>query len=183
MQTELYSTTWGMDPSIVIRMLQQGIAMVTSPEEFINANSVNFLSAGGLVRELKNPKKWSTKFVLKLIITRTQQSIVNYEQTKSSLASVLHEFRMAYWHLGRMMTQEGLLPDKELVFFMSPSEWSRLIEGREPALVQRAIQRRQIFSQLDSDTFLDLCLGLPRLTKEILENISYDEQGVGFSIT
>lgn len=178
-QMELYSITWGMDPSMVVEMLQQAMVMVTSIDDLINVNSVNFLTPAALVRELQSPKKWITKFFLKRIVTRAQRSVVNRELTKSSLTSVLHEFRLAYWHLGAVMVQEGLLPDNELIFFMSPSEWRILIESRDPELVRRAIQRKRIFPQLDNDHFPEFCPGVPQPIEEAPMDVSYGDEGVG----
>lgn len=163
----------------MIEMLQQVLATITSVGDLANFNAVNILSMDGLVRELKTPKKRSTKFYLKFVMTRAQKSVVNRELTKSSFTNILHEFRMAYWHLGAMLVKEGLLPEKELIFFMTPAEWRKLIENRDPFISRRALQRKIIYPQLDKDTFPEFVYGVPKPNKPPKRGDHiYDDKGV-----
>ncbi|HOX42601.1 MAG TPA: PEP/pyruvate-binding domain-containing protein [Myxococcota bacterium] len=79
---------------------------------------------------------------LRTLVRWTQSAVRRREHTKSLLVKVVARFKAAYRHLGARLAAEGLLPDEDLVFFLTHAELGRLLAG-ERALAGRAEGRRR----------------------------------------
>lgn len=70
------------------------------------------------------------------------------ERTKSHLIAYIHEIRKAYCHLAEMMHENGLLPDKNLIFFLTNTEIGTVINDRNRSdLIGKATRRRRLFPE------------------------------------
>lgn len=67
------------------------------------------------------------------------------ETSKSGLITFIHELRKAYHHLADLMFHEGLLPNKELLFYLTRYELSDLL--REPSTNGRQINKSAIINK------------------------------------
>ena len=70
------------------------------------------------------------------------------EHTKSGLVAVTTTFKHAYRALGSRMTEEGLLPDEDAVFFLTHPELGELVQGRRELADLAASRRRVIDYQM-----------------------------------
>lgn len=66
-----------------------------------------------------------------------QKSVSRREATKAATVSVIHSFRLAYRRLAQMMQRDGLLPEPELIFFMSHPEIGNFLETRSPTILSK----------------------------------------------
>jgi pyruvate,water dikinase len=83
------------------------------------------------------------------------------EQTKSSLVRVAHRLKRALRRLGELLESQGVIPDADLVFFVTREEL-RSLANEESGLVERAINRRKAFEYQDRLEFPTVSIGKPR---------------------
>lgn len=95
------------------------------------------LTASETVDRLRTPKKNATRWILKKLVPLSRSVVARREMTKSVLVSVINSLRLGYRKLGKLMVEEGRLPDVELIFFLTHQEIGLLIEKQDPMLVQK----------------------------------------------
>ena len=87
----------------------------------------------------------------------------------SASLTLLHrtigQFRRAYCRLGQAMAESGLLPDGDLVWFLTHSELGQCLH-RRPGLVRKAVRRRQLFPGWDARKFGEMEVGSPATLEE-----------------
>lgn len=163
---DLKSITWGMNPSAVIAMLQP---MCRHLNDVLTARPMKTeLSTAQIIKQLKSPKKSSTRKVLGYVLPICQRLVQRRETTKSYLIAYIHELRKAYNHLAGLLVQQGLLPDRQLIFYLDRDELSGLIDksvvGKPPvnkaALVAKAQRRMRMFAQWNGLVFEEFNEGL-----------------------
>lgn len=70
------------------------------------------------------------------------------EKTKSQLIAFIHELRKAYCYLAEKMQEQGLLPDMDLIFFLTHQEIGTILLDRSRCdLISKAIRRRRLFPE------------------------------------
>jgi len=94
-------------------------------------------------------------------VEKARKGVCYREYTKSKVIFALDLFKQAYRRLSELMTDAGLLPDVDAVYFLTQEEVGRLLEG-EMSLVKKALARRRIFPQQESMKFPFVTLGIPR---------------------
>lgn len=155
------SVTWGMRPGNIIGMLQALLKHADNVESLGKTNEITDMSPAELVKQLKNAKKWRTRLIIKKFITLSQTAVQYREQTKYSFISVIHQFRLAFWHLGEMMAREGYLPNKDLIFHVTGRELKQLFESRDVNVVKKATRRQKLIVQLKKERYEDILSGVP----------------------
>lgn len=79
---------------------------------------------------------------------RCQAFVELRERTKSQLIAYIHELRKAYCYLAERMQQEGLLPDMDLIFYLTHQEIGTILDDRNRRdLISKAICRRRLFPE------------------------------------
>ena len=155
------STTWGMRPGLVIEMLQGILKFAETEAALTKTNEVSAMNPGELVDALKTKPQGVTKYILRFMIQRAELAVQCREQTKSNLISAIHEFRLGFRHLGQLLTQEGFLPQPDLVFLLNLGELKQLLATRDVTLVKKAMRRQKIIHELQKDKYPDLIWGKP----------------------
>ena len=89
-----------------------------------------------------------------------RQSVVDRESTKSRLILLIDMFKTRYAQLSALMVKEGILPDGDLVYFLTHEEIGRLIDG-EKSLAAKAERRRKAYAIQEGLSFDDICIGKP----------------------
>lgn len=148
---------WGMEPETIIDMIKSNLSIaadMSGTPSYIKTND-------DIIEELKTPLGNIAKFILKKLLPKCQQGVQTREYAKSKLILVISEIRRAVNYLGQMMVYEGLLPGKDLVCHLSPSEIKDLIATRDGKFVMKAIRRQKLFPKLYELRFDELSFGVP----------------------
>lgn len=77
------------------------------------------------------------RILLKWLQPLSKTAAERREITKNALLLVLHQFRLAYRHLGELMLQEGRLPEANLLFYFTHYELMTFITTQDPAILQK----------------------------------------------
>ncbi|MCR9106433.1 MAG: PEP-utilizing enzyme [Gammaproteobacteria bacterium] len=108
---------------------------------------------------------------LRWVLPKAHNAIRRREHTKSQLVEVAHRYKIAFRHLGRLLEQEGALPDADLVNFFSIAELARIVPNPQPADVELAQQRRLALDYQQRFEFPEISVGIPApLQPEVLSN-------------
>jgi len=94
-------------------------------------------------------------------VLKARKGVCYREYTKSKVIFALDLYKQAYRRLSELMTDAGLLPDVDAIYFLTQEEVGRLLEG-EMSLVKKALARRRIFPQQEEMKFPFVTLGIPR---------------------
>lgn len=144
-ELEMRQPGWRDDPSPLIESLK---ATLLAPEEVPpSPASTNHLA--------------EAPFYIRGLIKWARRTVQQRETSKSMLVAVTDVFKQAYRRLGVLLSDGGLLADPDLVFFLTHEELGELIEGDDAELLQKALQRRDIFDLQSSWNFDDIFTGKP----------------------
>lgn len=143
---------WVQRPDFVIEMIQANsrIANNTAIHKTKRASNSN----EDIIRQLRTPTRWLTRHILGYMLTLCQRSVQRRESTKSLCIAYVNELRKAYRHLAQLLVHDGLLPEPELIFFLTHAELGQLmrrtatIVGYAPskaAIVTKAQRRQRLF--------------------------------------
>ncbi len=91
---------------------------------------------------------------------RSRQAVVDREYTKSRLIKIIDLFKTQYARLAGMLVSADLLPDEDLIYFLTHDEIGNLIDG-EAALVPKAVLRRKAHAIQEELSFDDTYMGKP----------------------
>jgi hypothetical protein len=121
----------------------------------------NQVSIDSQIDSLKTPLSKLQKFFLKHFLLRWCKDMVGIrEQSKSFLIWVIDAFRRAYWELAnRLVYEEALLPNPELIFFLTSEEIKELLSNRKSSIIVRALQRKRVFSKMNDFRFDEIVFG------------------------
>ncbi len=84
---------------------------------------------------------------------KARQAVVNREYTKSRLIKIIDLFKTEYTILANIMTEAGLLPDPDLIYFFTHEEIGEYINGNTN-LKKKAILRLKALP-LQEELFFD----------------------------
>lgn len=90
---------------------------------------------------------------------KSRQAVVDREYTKSCLIKIIDLFKTQYARLAELLVSSGLLPDTDLIYFLTHKETGRLIAGE--ALAPLALRRRKAYEIQKELTFDDTYVGKP----------------------
>ena len=127
-ELELRQKGWRDDPAPLITSLQSAFRAKRS---------------GARARSKKPKAVPSDHPILRQLLPVAHAAIRCREHTKSALVAVTTEFKRAYRALGAALTEEGLLPDEDAVFFLTHEELGALLRGSRE-LGGRAVSRRSV---------------------------------------
>lgn len=144
-ELELRQKEWAADPSTLVKSLQ------------------STLKAYDKLKELPKPQEEDAAKVplhLRFLVHKTKEAVRRRERSKSLLIAYTVKFKQAYRRLGALLGKSGLLADEDALFFLTHEEIGRLIQG-EPALAQRALERRQAFQYQEGIKLPEVFVGKP----------------------
>lgn len=90
---------------------------------------------------------------------KSRQAVVDREYTKSCLIKIIDLFKTQYARLAELLVSSGLLPETDLIYFLTHKETGRLIAGE--ALAPLALRRRKAYEIQKELTFDDTYVGKP----------------------
>lgn len=161
-ELDLYSLSWRVNPHSLLTTLQVMTKYPTgdtpAPRPPVDPDE--------LLDQLKSPLTRGNRRALRFMVPRCRGSVLLREATKSLLIRVIDGLRSGYRELGRELVSEGLLPNPDLVFFMTHSELGQLVASPSPALVMKAVGKMRLYSHLDNLRFQELSFGPPQPIQE-----------------
>ena len=99
---------------------------------------------------------------LRWVLPKAHDAIRRREHTKSQLVDVAHRFKCGFRQLGKVLQEEGALPDADLVNFLSIAELSKFVASPGPAAVKRALARRDALQYQQQFEFPEISVGVPQ---------------------
>ena len=140
---------WRDDPSPLIQSMQAAAnaRFVTGGRRSLNTETIDWSS-------LSRGLRW--------VLPKAHNAIRRREHTKSQLVDVAHRFKSAFRHLGKLLQEEGKLPDADLVNFFSVKELPAFVAGPDTGAVDRAIARREALTYQQQFEFPEISVGLPQ---------------------
>ena len=90
---------------------------------------------------------------------KSRQAVVDREYTKSCLIKIIDLFKTQYARLAELLVAAGLLPETDLIYFLTHKEIGSLIAGE--ALAALALRRRKAYEMQKDLTFDDTYVGKP----------------------
>ncbi|XP_045491685.1 putative phosphoenolpyruvate synthase isoform X1 [Colias croceus] len=150
MEFDLSTKPWALAPEDLMKVLMQVVP---------NQESKETKTREDIIASLKAPQKPNTRKALNWILPFCQRTVRYREATKAHLILAVHKLRLAAIHLGKLMVQNWYLPHYELVFYFRVLELKNYIETRDPALLKKAMQRKQYYSNWSKLKFAELNKG------------------------
>ena len=120
---------WAMQPTKLIKSLQVAASVPHDPK----ARSSTDYDLTKLDLDLS----LFQRLLLRFLIPKARQAVVNRELAKSATIRAIHKVRLALHHLAELLVEEGRLPEKNLLFFLELDEINQLIKTRNPAITAR----------------------------------------------
>ena len=157
-EAEMRSKSWHMDEVALCSFLK---SIISSGAQ----ESVKQKMSDQNIESLLEGRKGSLKMIIKYLVGQARKGVVNREFTKSKSIKVLDRFKSAYHHLSKLMVSENMLPDADLVFFLTHDELGQLINNGETALVKKAIARRRVLEEQKQMKFDEINVGKPQPIK------------------
>ncbi|XP_072169150.1 rifampicin phosphotransferase-like [Diadema setosum] len=155
-ESEFREPSWKMEPLTVIPVVQsllRGKDVGRTKKE---------LSVGDALKQLKVPVTMMERMILRYFIPKTREAVGHREWGKSLAVKMHNHLKEGYWKLGQMMLEEGRLPDKDLIFFLTHREIGLLLKHRSPLLVSKAIRRRKLLPSQHAINFPEIFKGSPQ---------------------
>ena len=140
---------WRDDPSPLIQSMQASVHA-----RFVTGGRKPLVTADIDLSSLSRGLRW--------VLPKAHNAIRRREHTKSQLVEVAHRFKSAFRHLGKLLQEEGTLPDADLVNFFSVKELPGFVARPESAAVDRAIARREALIYQQQFEFPEISVGLPQ---------------------
>ncbi|XP_049869624.1 putative phosphoenolpyruvate synthase [Pectinophora gossypiella] len=137
MEFDLSTKPWALVPEEMMEVLQN---MRGSNEE---RQLPTAKTDDEIIASLKTPQKSSTRKLLRWLLPLCRRTVRHRESTKSQLILMIHKLRLAYLQLGKLLVKRWYLPEEDLVFHFRLHEMRYFLLTRDPALLRKAIQRRQ----------------------------------------
>ncbi|KAG1714555.1 putative phosphoenolpyruvate synthase [Nymphon striatum] len=114
------------------------------------------------------------KKTLRSQVLKAREYVGYREQAKSCLIKTVDHYRQQYWKFARKLVKEGIIPEDELLFYMTREEIMSLVKNRSAKIIQRAMKRRRLHPIIDKLNFPEISTGIPKPVNEdeIRENSS-----------
>ena len=113
-------------------------------------------------------------------VKKARQAVVDREYTKSRLIKIIDLFKTQYALLADLLVADNVLPDADLIYFLTHEDIGRLIEG-ETGLVSVAERRRKAYAIQEQLSFDDIYLGKPIADKFDIDQADGELKGVPVS--
>jgi pyruvate,water dikinase len=141
--------SWGDDPAPLIQSMQAAVhaRLATGGHRHLHTAAIDWAA-------LDRGLRW--------LLPRAHNAIRRREHTKSQLVQVGHHFKLAFRHLGKLLAQEGSLPDADLVYFFTFEELPAFIAAPSAAAVARALGRRSVLPCQQQFEFPEISVGMPQ---------------------
>jgi len=120
-----------------------------------------FKSVDEVVNELKTPLSFFKKLLIrKFLLPWTRNGVGYREHSKYFMIWMNNKLRQAFWYLARKMVDEGIIPEADLLFYLTTDEIERLCNGERDALIlSKARLRKRILPKMDKYKFEEIIKG------------------------
>ncbi len=98
---------------------------------------------------------------LRWLLPRAHNAIRQREHTKSLLVEATHRLKRGYRHLGKLLVEEGRLPDADLVFFLTHDELKAYCASPGGDITAITSGRRKVLAFQEKMEFDDVYVGSP----------------------
>lgn len=88
------------------------------------------------------------------------------EKSKSNFIAYVHEIRKGFRHLAKLMCREGLLPNEDLIFYLTQLEIKSHLQQPNPSIISKASRRKRLFPEWKNNRFGEMHFGLIKPEKE-----------------
>lgn len=155
---DIYSKSWGMQPESLIPTLQNMVKVTN----IVNNTTKENLSEEAIISKIKTPVTSFNKRLLQTFLSRSRKYVSEREKTKSVVIKYVDWLRKSCYHLGTLMVREGMLPDEELVFFLTAEEIKDILDSQKPGLISKAVRRKRLHLQLNELKLPEIMKGIPK---------------------
>ncbi len=114
---------------------------------------------------------------IKSLIIKARLGAWNREYTKARSIYVVAQFRKIYRLIAEKLMSKSLLPDKDLIYFLTKEEIGALIKG-DKSLIKKAMKRRRLYPVQCSLKFEEVYSGKPIPIEEVAVEGKTDFQGI-----
>lgn len=151
--------SWAEDPAPLVQSMQAAVKarLAGGAKSSHAAQEIDFAT-------LSRGLRWA--------LPRAHDAIRRREHTKSQLVEVAHRFTLAFAHLGKLMVDEGKLPDADLLNFFHFDELSALVASPGAEKIARALSRREAFVYQQQFEFPEISVGMPQPLEPVEVDIS-----------
>lgn len=98
--------------------------------------------------------------LIRFLLPLCKASVQLRERSKSNYIAYIHEIRKAFRYLGQRMYEEGLLPDAEILFYLTHQEICEIIKEKKFYSISKSIRRRRLFPEWSKLRFAELQFGV-----------------------
>lgn len=112
------------------------------------------------LEEILEPVKKSKRKSIKNLILKARSGAWHREYTKSRAIWTVGMFRKAYRLIADKLVELNMLPDKDLIYFLTKEEIGLLIKG-DSSLIKKAMKRRRLYPIQCSLKFKEVYSGKP----------------------
>ena len=137
---------WGEEPTPLVQSMQAGARARLAGATTHNAHHSSIDMAG-----LKRGLRW--------VLPKAHNAVRRREHTKSHLVAVAHRFKLAFVDLGKLLVEEGTLPDADLVYFFSFDELATFVTEPDSAMLKQAQSRRDALPFQQRLSFPEISVG------------------------
>ena len=151
-EAELRNKPWRDDQTALMNYLS---SIIRAPKSLVSKQKkLNYRKEFAFVR---NPLLTAASIIF---AKRSRQAVVDREYTKSRLIEIIDRFKTQYARLAELLEKAGLLPETDLIYFLTHEEIGTLIGG-EASLVAKAVLRRKAYDIQKDLCFDDIYIGKP----------------------
>ncbi|KAK2720217.1 hypothetical protein QYM36_004195 [Artemia franciscana] len=165
---DIINYTWSMDPRPLVVTLQSIVNNMAVTKEN-NRHKIE-IARNKLLEDLKPGLRRALNFILPM----ARKGVQIREATKSILIKTVHEFRLVFRKLAKLLVWKGYLVDEDLLFYFTFSEIECFIRSRSPALLLKAQKRKKLRTKWETLVFPEISFGLPMPEKNEEDNVQYD---------
>lgn len=112
------------------------------------------------LEQLLSPVKKSKRKSLRNLVMRARNGARCREYTKSRCMLAVSRYRKAYRLIAEKLVERSLLPEADLLFFLTKEEVGKLIAG-DKTLVKKAMKRRRLYPVQCAMRFEEVSCGKP----------------------
>lgn len=169
---------WACDPLPLVQSLQNAVRGMLGQDSKRAQKPVNHEAMA------------AQNFVVRFLVRLAQKTVQGRELSKSRLLFIKQKFKQAYRDLADMMVQENILPDADVIYFLTHEEIGAVLRLRDKGdmaqmrhLVAHAMQRRHALDQQQQLQFPDISRGVPQPVEPDLSQLPGDRMVRGRTVS
>ena len=158
-EAELRSKSWKQDRDGLIDNLQTIMKSGFPKEKEIEFDLSEKIEE--ILKDIPPKKQKNTRGALKFLAKAAREGVYDREYTKSRFVKAVEIIKLPYLKLADMLVDEHILPNSDLIFFLTHEEVGRLINYQETKLIKKAFQRQKLFTEQQDLRYDEVYTGHP----------------------